>query len=89
VSGHRQFLARRKDPHPDIVARRLRRKDKRALGEIHLARDGLHFLRRESGGLRKHGQLVAFERGVGENVEVEVTIAAHWRLPIVDWRFRN
>ena len=76
MAGHRQFLARREDPHPDIAARS-RWEDERALGEVHFARDGLHHLRRDRSRLGKDGELIAFQRAVGEHVEVQIAHGVH------------
>jgi hypothetical protein len=46
----------------------LRRKNERGLGEIELARDLLHLLRREPISLREYGQLISTEARVGEHI---------------------
>jgi hypothetical protein len=70
MSGHRKLVARRKDSHLD-VARALRRKDERGLGKRHLVCDALHFGRGDAGARLWHdGELIAFERRVGEYVQL-------------------
>jgi hypothetical protein len=77
VAGHRQFLARCEDAHAHRGRRVLRRKDERALRVSHLARDRLHEVGRQTGGLGKDRQLVAAKRAIGEDVEMEVAVGVH------------
>ena len=77
MPGHRQLLARREDAHADVGARRLGRKDERAFGEVHLARDRLHLVSREPGRFREHRELVAFEGRVGEDVVMKIAVGSH------------
>ena len=72
MPGHRELFAGCKDPHLDIAAA-FGREDERALGEVHLARDDLHQRGVEARGLRKHGELVSFERPISEYVQMEIT----------------
>ena len=77
MSGHRQLLGGRKDANPHLCRRMLGRKNERRLGERHLLGDALHLVDGETGRLGKDRELVAFERRVGEDVEVEVSVVAH------------
>ena len=74
MPGHRQFFGRREDPHPDVAAA-LGGKDERRFRERHLGRDTLHQRRGNVAWLGKHGELVAFELAVGEDVEVKISEA--------------
>ena len=52
----------REDPHPHVSPGDSGGKNERALGEVHLARDGLHLFGGQAPRFRKHGELIAFER---------------------------
>jgi hypothetical protein len=71
MSSHRELGAGGEDPHAEIAAA-LGGKNERRFGEVHLAGDGLHLDRRQPLRLGEHGELIAFERAVGEDVEVKV-----------------
>ena len=73
MAGHGQLAAGREDAHPVIGTRGIGREDECGLRERHLARNRLHdgtaqIVR----WVQIHGQLVAGEQLVGEDVEVQV-----------------
>ena len=72
MAGHRQFRAGREDAHAHVGARRLGRQQERALGEVHLARDGLHLRSRQPATIREDRQLVAFELAIRKDVVMQI-----------------
>ena len=72
MTSERQFLARRKDPHPHVATRFAWQHEGR-LREVHLGGNPLHPIHwNVAGRLRVDGELIALEGGVGEDVVVEV-----------------
>ena len=70
----RQLVARREDPHADVGAGDLRRQHERRFREVHLLRNRLHRLGRQAAAVEEHGELVAAEEVIGEDVVVEVAV---------------
>jgi hypothetical protein len=70
----RQLAAGRKDPHPDISTCHLRRKNERRFREVHLLGNRLHRLGRQPAAIEEHGELVAPEQVIGEDVIVKVAV---------------
>jgi hypothetical protein len=77
VTGKRNLFCRRENAYLSRVARP-RRQDEGALGEVELASDLLHLLRRQPVGERKHSELVSAEARVGEDV-ADVVLVSHGR----------
>ena len=71
MPGHRQFFGWREDPHPNIAVT-LGGKMK-VIPERHLGRDPLHQRGRNVARLGKHGELIAFQFPVSEDVEVKIS----------------
>jgi hypothetical protein len=69
VPGERQLVRRREDPGTVGRTRRRGRQDEDRLREVELARDRLQLLRGQRLGAKHHGQRVAGERPVGEDVD--------------------
>ena len=74
MAGRGQLLSRGEDAHPDVGARRPGRQQERRLREVHLLGDRLHRFGREPAAVEEHGQLVAAEQMVGEDVVVKVAV---------------
>src|SRR5690348_3989707 len=75
MSGERKFFLRSENTHSRSLASfffQLSRKNESCFRQIHLACDGLHLLRRKSARVSDHGELIAFERTIGEDVHEDV-----------------
>ena len=68
----------REDPDPNVGVLSLRRQDEDRLGEVHLARELLHRHRVEVARVREHGELVARQRHIGEDVADDVAERRHY-----------
>ena len=77
MAGERKLEVRRKDPDPDVAAA-LRRKDEDRFAEADLERERLHGLVVERAGIGEDRELVARERGVGEDIGDDVAITLHY-----------
>ena len=77
MAGELQLFASGEDAQASQSAfvGRLLYKDR--FGEIHFARDGLHLIVRKAIAVGEDGQRIAFEAGVGEDVEREEAMF-HW-----------
>ena len=71
MPGERQLRRRREDADPRMAVR-LRRQDEDRLGVVHLARQRLHQLVVDLAPIGEHGELVAGQRRVGEDVDDDV-----------------
>ncbi len=69
MASKRHFDRGREDAHAAGVGRIIRRQHEGRLGEVELAGDGLHFRRREAGRVGDHGERIAAEHPVGEDVD--------------------
>ena len=74
VPGRGQLFAGREDPHAHVGALFLRGQHERRLGKIHLLGNRLHRRRVEAAAVEEHGELVAAEQMVGEDVVVKVAV---------------
>ena len=79
MAGERELDGRREDPdaHVGVVVRR--REDEHRFGQVRLLRERLHRQLVEVARVGEHGELVAGERHVGEDVADDVAEAAHGR----------
>ena len=73
MAGERELLHRCEDPDPGVAVV-LGRQHEDRLREVHLAREALHLIGREVARVREHGQLIALEGRVGEDVDDEVAL---------------
>src|SRR4051795_13759640 len=86
MTGEGQFLGRCEDAHPNstlVFELRCARKDECCLREIGFTSEGLHLGVREASGIGKDAQLVAFERSLGEDINLRVVerdVSGGWRL---------
>ena len=71
MARERQLHSRSEDADPRVTAS-LRRQDEDRLGEVQLAREGLHLAIGQSGPVREDGKRVAFERLCREDVAHDV-----------------
>ena len=69
MARKRHFGARRENAHPGSVRGIVRRQDKRCLGQIELIGDRLHLCVRKAARIGNHGQRVAAELPVGEDID--------------------
>ena len=76
MARERQLVHRREDADAHVAALR-RREHEDGLREAELERERLHRLRVEIAGVGEHGELVARERRVGEDVGDHVAERAH------------
>ncbi len=76
MAGERQLADRREDAHARGAVSAGRPEDERGLGQVHLARDGLHLGVGEAGGLEHDGERVTAEEPVGEDVDLDEAILA-------------
>jgi hypothetical protein len=73
VTGERQFVDRREDPHP-YVSVVLGGQHEHRLGEVHLAGEALHALGGQPGGGHEHRDRVAGQRLFGEDVGDDIFV---------------
>src|ERR1700755_3359752 len=73
MAGKRNFGAHGKDTNLRIMRRILRRQDKSRFGIVELRCDRLHLRGRQPTGIEHHGERIAAEGAVGENVYRDVT----------------
>ena len=76
MTGKRKLRNGREDANPRVPAG-LGRKDEHGLRQVHLARDVLHRPVVEAAPVGEHGELVAGQRRVGEDVCEDVAVSAH------------
>jgi hypothetical protein len=73
MTGERQFRARREDAHPRRVGLILRRQHERGFRQIELRGDRLHLRRRDAARIRHHGERIAAEATLREDIDGEET----------------
>ena len=78
MAGERDLGHRREDPHARVAAG-LGRVHEDGLGELQLPRERLQQLFGEVARIREHGELVALERRVREDVADDVAMSRHRR----------
>src|SRR5258708_40118954 len=76
MTGEWQFTAGREDAELSQDAFCFRREHENGFRQIHLARDPLHLLIADPVAFGKHGERVAAERLVGENIKLNKIVAA-------------
>ena len=77
MAGERDLVLAGEDAHAGMMPRVLRRQDEGRLRQVELGGDRLHLRIRQAGCVRQHGQGIAGEALVGEDVDGDVVIAGH------------
>jgi hypothetical protein len=74
VPGHRQLVGRCKNPDAHVGVGTLRREHECRLGEIHFLGNRLQRLGRQTARVKDHGELIAAEETVREDVEMQIPV---------------
>ncbi len=72
MAGKRDFGAHGENAHLGVMRGLARRQHEGGLGIIELGGDRLHLRGRKPAGVEHHGERIAAERAVGENVDSDV-----------------